>query len=510
MNRSSSVEFVNASCRFSTTGHYEPSIFRSIACAQCFFYIFLAQSPYNFSMNTKICSDGLLACDLGDSNCNCQTSKYPKYNLLEFSNSPLVLPIRELQIDPPLPEGFEESTRDCCKTAEKCCFEVLQHDIESEGTCPSTWDGWQCFNRTKPGVARQYCPSYIYGNHWHRRVENGAEKKCNNNGTWELVMRNGVLREQTNYMSCHHEDFWLRPLLLCTFIAYCISALTIVPALLLLSCNRRLKNMNIFLIHRQLLTSLLLDSICYIVNTLLFMPSFNLQGQLFFQNHPICRLLFVLQYGYFRLTSFAWMLVEALHLHWLLFRTPSNHIESVNRMLFWTWASPAIISVIYGVLIEYYEPERCMPEAKTPLIKALITIPCAMCLMINTVILIITVRLILQKLRSNQVNTSVRNYRKVMHALLVLIPLFGVNLASAVYSTESDWHDIVNMFVNGFEGFIVSIIVCYANRTVIRSITRWPKSNQPSFRQNRGVSRCQLILQQEEDTQSTLVRLASF
>ncbi|KAI6214606.1 hypothetical protein M3Y94_00288200 [Aphelenchoides besseyi] len=32
-----------------------------------------------------------------------------------------------------------------------------------------------------------------------------------------------------------------------------------------------------------------------------------------------------------------------------------------------------------------------------------------------------------------------------MHALLVLIPLFGVNLASAVYSTESDWHDIVNM-----------------------------------------------------------------
>ncbi|KAI6214605.1 G-protein coupled receptor [Aphelenchoides besseyi] len=336
MNRSSSVEFVNASCRFSTNGHYEPSIFRSVACAQCFFYIFLAQPPYNFSMNIKICSDGLLACDLGDSNCNCQTSEYPKYNLLEFSNSPLVLSIRELQIDPPLPEGFEEATRDCCKTAEKCCFEVLQHDIEIEGTCPSTWDGWQCFNRTIPGVTRQFCPSYIYGDRWHQRVENGAEKKCNKNGKWELVMRDGVQREQTNYMSCHQEDFWLRPLLLCTFIAYCISALTIVPALLLLSCNR----------------------------------------------YPICRLLFVLQYGYFRLTSFAWMLVEALHLHWLLFRTPSNHIESVNRMLLCTWASPAIVSVIYGVLIEYYEPDRCMPEAKTPLIKALITIPCAMCLMV--------------------------------------------------------------------------------------------------------------------------------
>ncbi|KAI6212225.1 hypothetical protein M3Y99_01842400 [Aphelenchoides fujianensis] len=344
-------------------------------------------------------------------------------------------------LEPPLPADFESSVRECCAAANKCCEDVLQKDVQVEGTCPGHVGRLELLPRANAGVVHHFCPAYIFGNRWRRIADDGAVKKCREDGRWEEVVLNGVLQERTDYVGCHQKEPWLIPLLMSTFIAYCISAATIVPALLLLSCNRRIKNLSIFFIHRQLLLCLLLDACCYILNTLLFMPTFQWHGTLFFENHFVCRLLFVIQYGYFKLASFAWMLAEALHLRWLLFSSPSNHIESANRMLLCTWGGPAIIAIIYGFLIEEYERDTCMPESSNLFIRALITIPCTVCLLINTIILCVTVRLIVQKLRTNQMNSSVRNYRKVMHALLVLIPLFGVNLASAIWSTESDAHD---------------------------------------------------------------------
>lgn len=35
--------------------------------------------------------------------------------------------------------------------------------IGNDLTCPATWDGWYCFNRTKPGQIIAKCPNYIFG-----------------------------------------------------------------------------------------------------------------------------------------------------------------------------------------------------------------------------------------------------------------------------------------------------------------------------------------------------------
>ena len=40
---------------------------------------------------------------------------------------------------------------------------------------------------------------------------------------------------------------------------------------------------------------------------------------------------------------------------------------------------------------------------------------------------------------------------KALHTVAVLTPLFGLNLATALYSSETDLHDALNMIVNGGE-----------------------------------------------------------
>jgi hypothetical protein len=55
-----------------------------------------------------------------------------------------------------------------------------------------------------------------------------------------------------------------------------------------------------------------------------------------------------------------------------------------------------------------------------------------------------------------------------LRALLVLIPLFGVNLMFDIYSTETDWHDILNTFLNALNGLAISLVAFYCNKTVIK------------------------------------------
>ncbi|KAI6176483.1 G-protein coupled receptor [Aphelenchoides bicaudatus] len=447
------TSFINQTCRLSSLG-------KSVEID-----IFLAQPPYNFT-EENVCKEGVMLCDPRMPDCKCEVDNQTKYNLLDFStNKEFTLPLSNISLIPPLPDNFEHTVEECCKTAEKCCNDHLRFDVQLKNHCPATWDGWSCFEKAKPGIIRASCPDFAFGLRWNlKNSEKAVIKHCKGDGTWDGVRFNGVERERTDYSNCHQEEIWLKPMLLVTFIAYCLSAIALFPALLVISCNRRLKNYNIFSIHRQLLLSLFLSSTLYVVNGLLFSP-FHLGAYLFLQNHFICRILFILQYAYLKLTSFAWMLVEALHLYWLLFQTNAQlSSELSNEIMLLTWLIPGIFTVVYALLIELFDNQSCKPETNNLLIKALIMLPCAFCLLVNMTILIGTLRLLLEKLRTDQNSSSLNNYKKILRALLVLIPLFGVNLLLDIYSTDNDLHDILNMLLTSLNGLLISLIVCYFNR----------------------------------------------
>lgn len=75
----------NQTCRLSSLGkQLNLDVFRSIACAQCLLYIFLAQPPYNFT-EENVCIDGIMLCNPKMADCRCEMKQ--KYNILEFSTN---------------------------------------------------------------------------------------------------------------------------------------------------------------------------------------------------------------------------------------------------------------------------------------------------------------------------------------------------------------------------------------------------------------------------------------
>ena len=57
--------------------------------------------------------------------------------------------------------------KDCCEIAVKCCERQLENTTYlAEPACPSTWDGWTCFDVAQPSSTVQtVCPRFLkYGN----------------------------------------------------------------------------------------------------------------------------------------------------------------------------------------------------------------------------------------------------------------------------------------------------------------------------------------------------------
>ncbi|VDM24727.1 unnamed protein product [Toxocara canis] len=63
-----------------------PAAFRSLACAQCLFYIYFVSPPYSNSYVFSLCPSGLLICDRHQPQQYCNCSQYSKvFNIGEFS-----------------------------------------------------------------------------------------------------------------------------------------------------------------------------------------------------------------------------------------------------------------------------------------------------------------------------------------------------------------------------------------------------------------------------------------
>ncbi|VDL69349.1 unnamed protein product [Nippostrongylus brasiliensis] len=73
------------SCRLSTNESLPPAEFDSIACANCFYFIYMVVSPYVTQYYTRRCAAGLLICrDPFHEDCRCDNPRVV-YNLPEFA-----------------------------------------------------------------------------------------------------------------------------------------------------------------------------------------------------------------------------------------------------------------------------------------------------------------------------------------------------------------------------------------------------------------------------------------
>jgi len=60
----------------------------------------------------------------------------------------------------------------------------------------------------------------------------------------------------------------------------------------------------------------------------------------------------------------------------------------------------------------------------------------------------------------------------------MLVPVFGLHFLITIYRIRSYLHQILNLVLDGLQGFFVALIVCYTNRTVIERVKVWVKQKR--------------------------------
>lgn len=129
-----SEETLVENCRLSSLQMVLPTpLFRSFACAECFYFIYGIDPMYSTKYYFQRCPVGIRLCDMtSDDSVDCTCRNGPVYNLPEFSNEST--PLSQMRLDPPLPNDFLKMTRDCCTQAEACCRNVMSHKEIAKST----------------------------------------------------------------------------------------------------------------------------------------------------------------------------------------------------------------------------------------------------------------------------------------------------------------------------------------------------------------------------------------
>ncbi|WKY02065.1 hypothetical protein Q1695_015800 [Nippostrongylus brasiliensis] len=462
------------SCRLSTNESLPPAEFDSIACANCFYFIYMVVSPYVTQYYTRRCAAGLLICrDPFHEDCRCDNPRVV-YNLPEFAlNRSQITPLHQLRLDPPLYDRFAQLTHQCCTAARECCRRTLLPSSQKpQKTCPATWDGWQCFATTEAGsVVEAQCPPYIYGEAARPDASQKSRKMCDDT-TW--VKRPGTNSEWTDYSGCTMVQQEAQVKLLAGIIAFSISVICLIPAIFILWFFRPLRHQPMFIVHRHLLTSFVLSGLFYLFNCFFYVVDGAPGDTLIFANHISCRLLFLIQLRFLRLATFSWMLAEGVHLFRLL-QSDSADSENLTVYKLLCWGVPAVIAVIYGALRESLDNEGCwVSPSVNGWIESAIIIPCILALCVNVVLMSIILYILVKKLK-NDPHLERMQYKKAVRAAVILIPVFGLQFLFTIYRLPDLTHQVINLVLDGLQGCAVSIIFCYTNKSVWDCAKKWWK-----------------------------------
>ncbi|KAK6745601.1 hypothetical protein RB195_011992 [Necator americanus] len=469
------------SCRLSTNESLSPNVFDSIACANCFYFIYMVVSPYVMKYHTNRCPAGLLICtdsQIRDKECHCENPRVV-YNLADFTvNRSQITPLEQLRLDPPLYDRFAQLTRQCCVAARDCCrITLLSSSNSPKKGCPATWDGWQCFENAAVGsVIEGGCPPYIYGDGARPDASQHSRKMCSDTG-W--VSRPGTGSEWTDYSGCSMDQQEAQAKLLAGIVAFSISVICLIPAIFILWFFRPIRHQPMFIVHRHLLISFVLSGLLYLFNCFFFIVDGAPGIGLIFANHISCRLLFLVQLRFLRLATFSWMLAEGVYLFRLL-QSDSAEGEDLIVYKVLCWGVPAAIAIVYGILRESLDSKGCwVSPSANGYIESSVTIPCILALSVNVVLMSRILYILVKKLRHDP-HLERMQYKKAVRAAVILIPVFGLQFLFTIYRLEDITHQVINLVMDGLQGCVVSIIFCYTNKSVCDCARKWWKGVRDS------------------------------
>lgn len=267
-------------------------------------------------------------------------------------------------------------------------------------------------------------------------------------------------------------------------IGYLLSLLTLVFALLILTCIKRLRCPKNNL-HLQLFIS-------FIVRCMLHLISVYTRDENAYHTWT-CKLVTVI-WHYSLLANYNWILMEGVYLYSLIFFTSvSPYGPSIIGYIVFGWTMPLVSVIPWAIIKMKYEDVPCWLTNPNPTYFWILRGPITISILLNFIIYIRIVLVLYSKIFSGTMTlqTSKRNtennYKKLMRSTLILIPLFGVHYTGllvfqqiAVFNqypmAEVVWLYLETIF-SSCQGCIVACLYCFLNDEVHQEIRRlWRRS----------------------------------
>ncbi|XP_061185674.1 calcitonin receptor-like [Saccostrea echinata] len=356
--------------------------------------------------------------------------------------------------------------------------------------CNATYDGVQCWNYTLAGTtAFGACPenhpaSIIFDN-----PSGYSYRKCEISGIWWNNSNTGIHEfAKSNYQPCvsqailemhdikadiHDLNVERIKLIMYIYISgYAVSILLLTIALAIFGLFKQLHCSRVS-IHSNLFISYILSGSMWIV----FYKEMSLSNFSVESRPTWCYVLHAFT-QYTTLCNFAWMLSEGIFLHFCLV-----HVFSDKRKLLITccvvgWVLPIFITGIYcivRVIDGEEENHGCWLEIQWSF--WILLIPIIISLLLNLIFLINILRIILSKIRSfNQRDSD--QFRKTVRAILILVPLLGLQYILMPLNNDSFLYKIIVAIVTSYQGAVIAVLFCFLNSKVLNLIKRKIRTKQ--------------------------------
>ncbi|XP_073492668.1 glucagon receptor-like [Aquarana catesbeiana] len=368
--------------------------------------------------------------------------------------------------------------------------------------CNRTFDMYACWPDGTPGtITSVSCPYYLP---WFQKVKNGlVSRRCGLDGQWETI--NGT-QPWRNSSQCDDEmevtrDEEVTKDLLLSFrvlytVGYSVSLLALLSSLLILTMCRKLRCTRNY-IHTNLFFSFALRGISVIVKDVLQEKRWGMQiidvsdWEVLISNKAAvgCRTAQVIM-QYCILANHYWFVVEAVYLYKLLIGAVFSEKNNYTLYLYLGWGTPVLFVVPWMTLKYLKENKECWALNDNMAYWWIIRIPILLASVINLLIFMRILKMILSKLRANQKGYA--DYKlRLAKATLTLIPLFGIHEVVFIFATDEQTSGVLryvkvffNLFFSSFQGFLVSVLYCFANKEVryeIRKKWQMWKMNKPSL-----------------------------
>ncbi|XP_029456118.1 glucagon-like peptide 2 receptor [Rhinatrema bivittatum] len=364
------------------------------------------------------------------------------------------------------------------------CNKKLESDrtIKTGIYCNGTFDQFACWPHSLPGNVSVPCPWYLP---W---VESGTtgyvHRYCSHEGIWQkgenstdIWRDHSECSEKNHFKQTDEQHAMLSTLRLLYTIGYSVSLVALVLALLVLLMFRNLHCTRNF-IHINLFASFIFRALVILIkdiidhNTYSKIPNDESGWLSYFTTEisTMCRVVPALMH-YFVGANFFWLLVEGIYLHTLLVSTSPGR-PLLYRYVLIGWGVPLVCVTLWAITRRLYENNECWGRIIQMGIWWIIRGPLLFAITVNFILFLNILRLLLAKLRAQQMHFTDYKYR-LARSTLFLIPLLGIHEFAFTFITDDqiNGHSMhirlfVQLTLSSFQGFVVAALYCFVNGEV--------------------------------------------